>query len=610
MTSRSAILALCAFLSVLALLPGAKGEAPSAYTKAYEPETAVPLAATVCWLADADAADAAVREIRPASAMVSLDASLRVLTESGEEIAPGLADYLDATASAFIPVLRIGDAETAEALAAYLEGSGRKDVFVAAGYRDAGLLAGAAAIPHVRGMVDFTGFEGTLEEIVRLTNASGAKVAVLPEEMATYEAVRFLQGRLITVWARTGADPFSSVRLLARGVNGLVVTDFPAAYRALGFFEGGVPALLRVPFIAGHRGMPSEYVENTLPGALAAYEAGADVIECDIYLSRDGEIYVNHDQSLKRLFGRSDVADGEKLSLAELKSIPFSFSGMSGVPSSNHTPADKSRYGAVRGDETFRIPALREYFEAFRDMDVVHFVEIKSHNTAIVGALKALCAEMGTADQTVVISFNTEILEAMRREWPEMSLGALGTEGANLPGWPGYMDYRSILRQEGAEKALELLCRVLEPFNATYNPKNNFTYELARAGRHRGLTVWPWTYNDPRTFTEAYLGGVYGLTTNFAWWGSGLAIRVVAGDEELKVGEAVPPPALMTRAWEPAPEGGLTLLTLSGDAVQNGVAVQAGEAVLVWRARRQLAINGKAYGEYDLYSEPFRVRVD
>ena len=42
-----------------------------------------------------------------------------------------------------------------------------------------------------------------------------------------------------------------------------------------------------------------------------------------------------------------------------------------------------------------------------------------------------------------------------------------------------------------------MLYAELDRWNATYNPHLSFTYDLAVIGRHRGLTVWPWTYNTP-----------------------------------------------------------------------------------------------------------------
>lgn len=608
---------LCAALLLAGVpSPGALAAgASSAYTKVYEPVTSLPLAATVGWRADSNAIAVALGEVRPASALVYLDASLRVLGEEGEEIAPALSEYLDSTAPSMIPVLYPLDESAADALHGLLNNGTRKDLFVAAAYQNADRVTRFTALPHIRGLVDFTGMdssgEETLMEIIRLTNASGAKVALLPKEMATRSNVRFLQSRLITVWAESDSEHASLVGALTAGVNGLMVSDYQAAYRSLGFFQDDAPSMLRVPFIAGHRGMPSEFAENTLMSARGAFDAGADIIENDIWLSLDGELFINHDQSLKRLFNRGDIGDSERLTLPQLQELPFSFEGMSGVPSSNNQPAPKSRYGFIRQDPSLRIPALKEYYEAFRDTGIVHFVEIKSHNPAIVPRLKALSEEMGTAGQTVVITFNTIILEAMKREWPEMSVGALGTEGANLgDGRPGFLDYAAIIRSEGAEKALELLYRVLQPWNATYNPKFNFTYELARVGRHRGLTVWPWTYNDPKVFADAWLRGVYGLTTNFAWWASDLVTLVTGKDEQLAVGTALPQPKLTARNGAAFRANDAEAILLSGSAVRDGIAEKAGESLLLWRVKQNLVIDGKDYGAYYLYSEPFKVSVE
>ena len=295
---------MCALLLLLSAAPhSATASAdPSGYTRVYEPQTSLPLAATVLWQTDRDAMATAQEDIRPASALVYLDASLRVLTDAGEEISPSLQEYLQKTAAAIIPALYVRDEVTAASLFDFLQTSGSKDIFVAAGYGSAALIKKLADLPHIRGLVDFSGMDGADEDallqIIQTTNASGAKVALIPQALATADNVRYLQSRLITVWAQADSDRASLIGALTRGVNGLVVRDYKAAYDAISFFSDDAPVLLRVPLIAGHRGMPSEYAENTLMSAQGAFSAGADVIENDIWLSRDGQLFINHDQSL------------------------------------------------------------------------------------------------------------------------------------------------------------------------------------------------------------------------------------------------------------------------------------------------------------------------
>lgn len=56
--------------------------------------------------------------------------------------------------------------------------------------------------------------------------------------------------------------------------------------------------------VFGHRGASDTRLENTLPAFTHAIERGADGVELDVQLSRDGEVIVFHDEDLARLAGR------------------------------------------------------------------------------------------------------------------------------------------------------------------------------------------------------------------------------------------------------------------------------------------------------------------
>ena len=48
----------------------------------------------------------------------------------------------------------------------------------------------------------------------------------------------------------------------------------------------------------GHRGIPAEILENTLPGFVLAVERGANAVELDTHLSADGIVVVHHDETV------------------------------------------------------------------------------------------------------------------------------------------------------------------------------------------------------------------------------------------------------------------------------------------------------------------------
>ncbi|MFE0763922.1 glycerophosphodiester phosphodiesterase [Streptomyces smyrnaeus] len=57
------------------------------------------------------------------------------------------------------------------------------------------------------------------------------------------------------------------------------------------------------PAAVAHRGAPFAARENTLPSFRAAVAAGADAVELDVRLTRDGVPVVLHDRTLERLWG-------------------------------------------------------------------------------------------------------------------------------------------------------------------------------------------------------------------------------------------------------------------------------------------------------------------
>ncbi|WP_170843218.1 glycerophosphodiester phosphodiesterase [Streptomyces oceani] len=82
-----------------------------------------------------------------------------------------------------------------------------------------------------------------------------------------------------------------------------------------------------------HRGAPYAARENTLPAFRAAIAAGADAVELDVRLTRDGLPVVLHDRTLERLWAHEasvsalsasrlrELTDGEVPSLAEALAV-------------------------------------------------------------------------------------------------------------------------------------------------------------------------------------------------------------------------------------------------------------------------------------------------
>ena len=223
------------------------------------------------------------------------------------------------------------------------------------------------------------------------------------------------------------------------------------------------------PRVWAHRGDSAHQVENTLEAFAVARDAGADGVELDVRLTRDGEVVVFHDDDLSRLAGRPERVDA--LTLAELREV------------------------RLAGGE--RVPTLREVLDPWRDLDVN--VEIKSPGAGKAGALPALVARIvgdaGAAGRVLVSSFDPWALVQMHTALPDLATAFLfhaRETAASRLGWLGPWVGAAALHPE------HVLC------DAT----------SVAAWRRAGFVVNVWTVDDPQRLQELGSYGVDGVFAN------------------------------------------------------------------------------------------------
>lgn len=616
----------------------------------FEPETSITYPATVVWPAGNDAETVAAQSVRPNTMIVSIDSALSVYTLSGDLLSDNLAEYLAAVKSTTLAALYIHDQQTADAFNAFAQKYAVADVLVVASYENTSYVKEICdANAGILGIVDWTDSGmGTdrvsLNTITTTTNAAHAKIAIVPENItACYDAVEYLRAMLTTVWAVTSADELSVYTALTNGVNGVVCEDYTAVIDALESFND-TTTLLRHVYITGHRGLPSEYIENTIRSERAAIQAGANVLECDISMSADGVIFVLHDDDAKRLFNYYEVDNIEELTIAEIQALQFDMNDY-GVPGEDADTNTKNsvlnanntnRTTKGREDTTFtydptidHIPTLVEYLDALDDENIFHFIEIKSYNPEIVPVFRQICEEMNITNRMCVITFNdggngyyyeynesADVMKAMAEYWPEMSLGYLGF---SMYSWS---DLSAIQAEQGIGAAVGTLYSYLQPYNSTYHDYNAMMYkDVVFAARHRGLTSWAWTYNDESLFAQDYLlGGTYSMTTNFSTWATTLPVRISASNQTVSEDGSI------LKCIVTAQDGsvltnveGLSLVVISGVNVtmdENYVITgsEAGQALVMVRLDSVLDINGVDVSEtvdphYAIYSNPFIITI-
>lgn len=156
-----------------------------------------------------------------------------------------------------------------------------------------------------------------------------------------------------------------------------------------------------------HRGYSGRYPENTMLAFRKAVEAGADGIELDVQLTRDGVPVIIHDERVDRTTGgRGLVKD---LTLAELQELDASY-------------ACAGRYGENPA------PTFREYCEFVKELPITTNIEMKTgvfEYPGIEEKVWEMIQEFHLEERVIVSSFNHFTILRMREIAPELKYGFL-----------------------------------------------------------------------------------------------------------------------------------------------------------------------------------------
>src|SRR4051794_10433520 len=98
--------------------------------------------------------------------------------------------------------------------------------------------------------------------------------------------------------------------------------------------------------LVAHRGASSAVAEHTLGAYEAAIDSGADALECDVRLTRDGHLVCVHDRTVNRTSDGSGVVS--ELDLTTLERMDFSswHGEVSGPPDPPQSEPAESPYTA------------------------------------------------------------------------------------------------------------------------------------------------------------------------------------------------------------------------------------------------------------------------
>lgn len=228
--------------------------------------------------------------------------------------------------------------------------------------------------------------------------------------------------------------------------------------------------------IFGHRGASGYAPENTIEAFRLAAEMGADGIELDVQMTRDGELVVAHDETVDRVSdGRGRIAD---LSLKELKQFRF-----------NRTHPE---YGEAT------IPTLGEVFELLKPTKLEINIELKNSLVDYPGLEKRvidLTVSKFDPGRVIYSSFNHASMMRIKAIDPRLMCGLL-YEASLIEPW---------------EYAVRLGMDALHPqYAEVITPGGN-----CRKAHNAGVSVHTWTVNEPEVMKKVLMEKADVIITNY-----------------------------------------------------------------------------------------------
>ena len=225
------------------------------------------------------------------------------------------------------------------------------------------------------------------------------------------------------------------------------------------------------PLVYAHRGGAALRPENTIVAFDHGLSFGADGLEFDVHLSRDGVVVVHHDDTLERTTGeRGRIADRTADELARLDA-GFTF----------QPPGNGSGVFPYR-DAGIGIPRLRDVLARYPAVRLI--VELKVNEPELARRAIDEIRAADAVDRVALGSFYWRVLHAARMYEPRIATGASQEEAR-------WALYRSWMRWPLGRSGYREF-QVPERSGMTTIVTPRFIAHAHRAG----LPVKIWTVND------------------------------------------------------------------------------------------------------------------
>ena len=244
------------------------------------------------------------------------------------------------------------------------------------------------------------------------------------------------------------------------------------------------------PIVIGHRGAAGTHPENTLASFEAALAQGAQIIESDLQVSRDGIPILLHDPALDRVTEASGLAADRLFEDLKRLDAGYRFEDAEG------------RFSA-RG-AGHQISSLEEAFEAF---PAARFnLEIKCNDSAAIQATLDLVERFERSARTLLAAGEDDIMRELR--------GALGAHAARPAVGACLAEIVEAINSALTGSPMPDGVMALQ-IPSSFGGKPLATSELIAHAHTYQVDVHVWTVNDLDEIEGLLSRGVDGIITDY-----------------------------------------------------------------------------------------------
>jgi glycerophosphoryl diester phosphodiesterase len=245
------------------------------------------------------------------------------------------------------------------------------------------------------------------------------------------------------------------------------------------------------PLVIAHQGGDGVWPGDTMYAFEKAVEIGADVLEMDAHITKDGHIILMHDETV------DDTTDGtgliEEMTLAELKQLDAAYDWSN----------DGGQTFPYRG-QGIQVTTLADVFEKFPQMR--YAIEIKKSGIPLEQPLCDLIRRYDMQDKVLIASFHDAVMQNFRVTCPEVATSASRGEVTKFV----------IL---GKVFLSGLVAPAYQSIQPPYDPEESYnipimTKRFIREAHARNIRVEPWTVDDPALMEQYIEWGVDGIITD------------------------------------------------------------------------------------------------